>query len=864
MFKKKKVLFFLGLAIPTILVFRALFTPGPLAWADAPFYYPEELSEMASKLFSWTEKETNFGGANRPSWLYPIMFLIGTLHAKLGISNDLLIRLAFYFPSLLLSLVGPVLLTRYLKFSKTVQFFTSLVYSLNTYYILLVDGGQAGVFLAYGIFPLALLSLKRLFDLASVKNLYKALLFTFLLTVADPRFLVLVFATFVVWVLVESLFLKNKRKRKPLFSFVLLATALFLFSLYWLVPALTLGFGKVSLSVSGLRLFSFVNGLTLFQPHWPLNQFGIIFSPPLYFFVVPLLIFGAIFFAKRKETSVFLVLFLIFVFLLKGEAPPLGQIYGFVVNKLPFGFIFRDSSKFFIPLFIFGGILIGKTAEGLSKPILKLGIYLYLLFLILPAILGQLSGTLAGRSFNQEFLTIKENITKEEGFIRTAWFSRRHPFSFHLEDKPSLDAIDLIEKRPFASMNAGTYDHFNFLNSKKALEWFDLLGIKYLVFPEDAYKTKVNQEELVNKENLLSLVEDRKDLARVDWQTDIPVFKLENVSPRVFGFEKLLAIVGGDDIYSKISPKEFGTLFLEDGQVNPRTLENVSPETVSLVFNNKDRPDLTMSFLRDYFVFPSGTVASQWALYQKEEYLIYKYQLLIRDLEIKDFDYGGGIAFSTQPGEKIEFDILLEKVGDYVLAIRSMGTGEALRYTLDDEEGYIEETREESFSWFLKPVTLSNKKTKLVIENTDGLKVLNAVAIIPKAIWEEAEGLSAKYVDKFEILSTNDIVSTGTSNIKEVFHQRIDPVNFSIRNIEEINWIVVTNSYHFAWELRGEGRVEKPQPLYSMVNAYYAKDLNEGKIIFTAQEKTENAFTLSVLTVVALTGVFIGKRIKKK
>ncbi len=146
----KKILWILALFVAILVVFQAFFKVGPLAWGDAPFFYPHGLKELITEPLAWTNRGIDFGGINLLVWLSPLTILYGILGSLLKLGNDLTIRILFYFPAVIFSVIGIYSLTRYLKFSRTVSFFASLVYVLNTYFLLVVDGGQVGFALAYG------------------------------------------------------------------------------------------------------------------------------------------------------------------------------------------------------------------------------------------------------------------------------------------------------------------------------------------------------------------------------------------------------------------------------------------------------------------------------------------------------------------------------------------------------------------------------------------------------------------------------------------------------------------------------------------------------------------------------------------
>ncbi len=49
---------------------------------------------------------------------------------------------------------------------------------------------------------------------------------------------------------------------------------------------------------------------------------------------------------------------------------------------------------------------------------------------------------------------------------------------------------------------------------------------------------------------------------------------------------------------------------------------------------------------------PYGAYDNEWARYTSDDYLMWKYQLLIRGVDLKEFDFNSGIAFSTEEGER--------------------------------------------------------------------------------------------------------------------------------------------------------------------------------------------------------------------
>jgi len=844
---KSSFLFFLALFVPAFLVFKELFSLNPLAWGDSHHLFSETLKEFLVGPQAWTNRENNFGGINGVLWLYPFMAVAGFFNYYFGIGYEVLVRLIFYFPAVFLSFLTPFIFVRSLNLSRTTAFFTSLLYGLNTYFLLLVDGGQAGVFLAYSLFPLALLSLRKTVEELNSKTFLFGIVIFFLITIADPRIAVIALTTIVLWYVLRAIFGGGFSYLTRLKGLALVALGTLGLSSFWLVPLLGLGFENISLSVSSLRLFSFINPLFLFQPHWPGNQFGVVSALPAFFLGIPILIFGSFFLRPSRKLKIFILLILFFSFLVKGETPPLGGLYSWVIANLPFASAFRDSSKFLVPVILFGGILIGSVVDRLKMGA-KVLVYLYLLALIYPAISGNLSGVLKPRQVASDFGAIYERLKNEQGSFRTLWFPERSPFTFQTEEKPALDAKSLVKVRPFASMNVGSFDLFNFMHDEKFVEWLDLLGIKYLIFSGDPRKEILNKEDQKQWDELLALVEKNPGLEKVDWRTEFPIYKVPESKQRIFAVDRLTAVVGPEP-----SVVNQTYVFFEDGKFDPKSLLELDPESVALFFNDKEKDDLVMSFLQGYFVGVDRVKGSDWAKYSAGDYLEWKYQLLFRGLETKDFDYGQGVAFSSVSGERMGLEVRVETSGRYLLAVRGL-SGESdkpLKISINGKE-YLSQFKKSNFGWFSVPVELEKGKHNLVLENTGGMQVVNVVALIPEPDWKEAEILATGLTDRFDSVSIEEIKTIGPP-LEGIDFEKINPTRYKVKG--KSNWLVFSDSYHFLWKLRVGDKVVDSLPFYSMVNGFYVGNFEgEVELVFEGQKYIKRGayFSLVSLAVIAL------------
>ena len=607
---------------------------------------------------------------------------------------------------------------------------------------------------------------------------------------------------------------------------------------YWIIPTLKEG-GESGLAVSILQLVSLLNPFFLFQPHWPLNEFGKVSPPPFYFVGIPLMMFGSLLLKREKEILPFIFYFLLFAFLAKGATPPLGDFYNFIISGIPLGSAFRDSTKFFAPLILAGGVLIGFTTQLLTRTLKKastvvlIAVYMYLLFLIHPALTGSLNGVLAARNFPSNLENLNQNLIGEEDFFRTVWFPQRHPLAFQTEQKPAVDADRLVEKRPFASINVGTYDVFNFLHNKQFIDWFDLLGIKYLIFSSDPRKAYLNEEEKREWDSLLQLMATSSGLIRKDWGVDFPVYALASVKPLIFSVDKVLLVVGGDDVYEQLksnvqnfSVGNQGFLFVEDGKFDLDKLSDVEDSNLLVVFNNKTEIDLVMSFLRDYMIdLRKSNTKSEWALRSSSQYLQYKYELLINKVNIKEFDYGKGIAFSTQEGERFNLDIKPSKEDEYYLAIRSLSAdvSDNLAYEFT-EKGEITNKNSDVFEWsILGPFNLNKSNKKLTIVNPRGVHAVNTVALVPKREFETAQKKAQKFLSKFNSFDVKNLSESKNQELlasnawQYVDYVKISQEEYRIYNLKKKRWLVFSNNFHLGW---------KSLPFYSSLNGFYINEDN--------------------------------------
>lgn len=863
---KRNNWFLLALLIPALFIFKSFYLPGPLAWGDAPYYTKDALRELFTEPLTWTNPGS-LGNINELYWIYPLTFIIAILSKFLNLESDMIVRLLFYFPSLLGSLIFPILFVRYLGLPKIVQFFSSLVYTYNTYYLLLVDGGQVGVALAYGIFPLSLLYLRKLVDKPKIETVKKSLTAFVILIVCDARVAIICLFTLVLMFITEWISKDKRPTQSHLKSLLFFSVACIFISSYWLIPVLKLLPNTIGSQGTPSELSNILNGLFLFQPHWPHNEFGKTSPVPFYFVGIPLLVFGSLL-GRKKQMSMIVFCYLIFVFLTKGTTAPFGFLYEFLTTKIPLGVGFRDSSKFFIPTILFAGILIGESVNNLYnltknrylKKAVLLGCTLYLFLLISPAVAGKLNGVLAGGKITSDLEKINLIIEKDTDG-RTLWFPEHHPWSYSTTSKPAVDAKSLVNHRTFASINVGTYNRFNFLHNDLSSDFLRLYGFNNIILSGDTRK-KLSKKEKGEWEDLQALVDGKPSLEKYP-NIDPPVYKVLEPNPRIFGTQKMIFVVGSDNIYKKLilkndkfSPSHQPFAFIEDGKFEPIILKDLDSTSALLVFNDKNKIDFSMSFLQSTFVSPLENSHSEWAVRSSDEFLKWQYELLNNNHPTEEFDYNKGVAFSTETGEKISFKRDIKKTGQYVLAIRSLGTN-PLKIYIDNQALQTDHVTEKNFSWFIYDgLNLTKGEHGFTFENTDGFHVINTFALIPQQNWTDAQSIADGLITQLPLIEINgdnlNNLEKITPNISKIDFETINSTFYKLLIPPSVSWIIFTDSFNQMWSLHDSASI----PAYSAVNAFYTEATGRNvNLKFNGQKYARWGVlgtTVSILTIIAI------------
>lgn len=468
----KKILFCLFLLI-IILVFRAwIISSGTLSAGDWPYLYAENIRE-----FSWLPDL-------RFLWLAPYYQIFTKILFQIGLSWEAVEQVAWFLPFIVISAFSSYRLTK--------SFLGALIYTTNTYVLMIVGGGQMGVALAYALAPLVLVN----FFVLPVQVMF------------DPRIAAITFGIISVY----SLF---RQTYKSLVLPVLLTTVV---HLYWIIPFLAGGkeftsrlINATADSVQYLSFGSFSQSLSLLHPNWPENIFGKTYFLRPEFLILPIIAFVALLFAKKEAKVYFFALIgLIGAFLAKGASEPFGGAYLWLFDNVPGFVVFRDPTKFYILVAIAYSFLIPWALKQAKRFTFLFSILfvLFWAFIIREAVLGQLGGTFQPKPVPAEYVKLKDFLASDQRFYSTAWVPSKQRFAFSSETHPALE----VQEFP------------------KNLNELKQNNVKYVIVPFDSrgeiFLTDRKYDENIYRD-FLHLANSQEWLFRVDLFGPIGVFAIK-------------------------------------------------------------------------------------------------------------------------------------------------------------------------------------------------------------------------------------------------------------------------------------------------------------------------------------------------
>lgn len=871
-----KLAFFLIIA----LVFWRLIAPFPHVANDLHFLYPAGLEANFSLPVTFNDFEVGNGLGERTifsMWFWPVRTTFAIL-GKLGISFTYLMMILAFIPMLALAALGIYRLLGEYKIGRWGKTAGTLFYLLNTYFLLLVDGGQINLAITYALLPWAFLYTKRAISVLSIKSVLKALLPLWGISIFDPR-AILILAILILLKFLIDIFYKNM-EAKMLLNYLLLGVFLLVSMLalhfYWVLPAwfargeiLPVTHERVS-QVSFLSFANIGHSLILEAPHWYKNIFGKVAPIEAKFFLIPILVFLAPILRKKdKVVGFWLIVAVVAVFLSKGSIPPLGQIYSWLFSNVPGFSFFRDPTKFFFLTALSYSVLIGVTINQLDKRfgrVVPLLLMFYLLLLAAPVYMGKMTGVFSKPINQKEYLTLADKLSDDNDFGRILWIPTKAPLGYSSPIHPSLEASRLTNLRPFASAIAGTYETFNYLRAPYVQYLLDIAGIKYIVYPyPDTRREVLKQDNIDYYHWFLGKIADSSwghiagDLGGKD--SPVPVVEVNKHQDRFFLSPNIWWVIGSDRIYGDLAElpdfdlSKNALVFAEEHPGLSQRLKEF-PNARLLIYGKNDT-DLAANFLDgSSFIFPaknldfSPTASSGW--WKRETADLISWRGFLQEkygIDNQDFDYGGGWAVGEG---NVELQILNDKLkkGNILLArVMESTKGGKIEFYQGSYLVGVVLTKPESVQddanvrWF--EVGSLKSEAPVEIKTYGDINVVNALASIPVSEWSRINELTRQYKKEEKPL----FKSAGEPAVN---YRRINSTHYKVevKGIIDSAVLAFSETYDPLWQMNGK----KSFPLYSLINGFHIDKDGTYDIYFTPQRYVVPGLIVSAIAFFSLVG----------
>lgn len=525
---------FLGVLLVCVIVYLPWFSiDKTLSSGDWPYLYKENIEAFSilKPPFLWVDP------------YYQLTAKIGII--VFSLSWEVTEKIFWFYPFLIISILSSWIFC-FGSFKKILKehdahlasVIGTMLYTTNTYILMIVGGGQMGVALSYAFAPLVLhlfFSLlennKRNFSLLVALLLASSLQLMF-----DPRIylvtLSIVFLLYFINVFFERSFLSST------FDMIIVLVFSLILNSFWILPNLfnyNVQYDEAAsaFEVVFLSFANFSNTISLLHPNWPENIFGKVYFMRSEFLLLPIIAFASLVFIERsKKIDAKIVIFyaciaIIGSFLAKGTNPPFGEVYQFL-SALPGFMMFRDPTKFFLLIIIAFSILIpfslfrlGSFIEKRTKIryVLPAIIVLFLLYwslLLFPALSMSLNGTFKPKVVPQEYISLKYFIQGQKDNFNILWVPQRQRFGFASREHSAINSIDTLGQVKTVKLQ-------KLFQKKETQLQLQKEGVRYVIVPYDSEKEiflkdhKYNQKE---KDAVVSILDSISWLKRVPIGSD--------------------------------------------------------------------------------------------------------------------------------------------------------------------------------------------------------------------------------------------------------------------------------------------------------------------------------------------------------
>lgn len=602
----KKNFYFIFVFLLFVLIFRNWFYLNVISSGDFSFISASRLQDVSLMPYAWGWNLAvgGLGAFVSPfSWLHYAEAIPLFFAKSFSLNWSLVERIFYFYPLLITLIVIPSFVFKKFFPKSKFAFFSTLIFSLNTYILMLIGGGQIFISLSYAIAPLVFYLFFVSFNQKKLSLSFLTGLALSLQVMLDLRIAYVTIFAFLLYLLFNIDFSK-KFLLRIVYCLGVPFLITFLLNSYWIIPTLVLrtnplyDLGQIYTSFGAVKFFSFAtleNTISLLHPNWPENLFGKVSFMRPEFLIIPILAYSSLFFIKNEERKIkkyivfFAILGLLGAFLAKGANDPFGFIYIWMFDHIPGFIMFRDPTKWYLLIAISYSILIpftiGKIYEYLGnlkrfsvfslfnninprlkilnpKNIFLFAVIIYLLFLINPALFGKLSGAFKSTVIPSDYIKLEKYLSSDKNFYRVLWFPVVQRFGYYSNLHPAMPAREFFKEADDKLL----VEKFKQKETQRTLT---NSSVKYIIIPYDSQGEIFLKDRKYNNNLYLFTLEQLKPtpwLKNVRQIGKIYIFEIENYKDHFWTDSKTLSIK-----YERISPVNY-KLYLENVKSNDKLI----------------------------------------------------------------------------------------------------------------------------------------------------------------------------------------------------------------------------------------------------------------------------------------------------
>lgn len=506
--------------------YRSWFLSKDIIGGDWPVYFSEYIREFSFFPHAWSGYQGN--GLGGPELLFALdsyLYMIGTVFVNLLHVPWQIVYKIFYFGFFLAGSIYSI--RRFIRYlipdaSEFLIFAGTIIYTTNTYILMVTGGGQMGVALAYALFPFVLIRWIKSVDFVReteqkflnrrfwIDVIVLGFLFSTLI-LFDIRFAYMAAMAIGIYLLISAKFSIPNRDKDSVMKNLASGGVLWIAPMivagfihaFWLFPIILLRTTPVSgiqnsyISSGAFVFFSFASfssSLSLLHPNWPENIFGKIYFFKPEFLVIPVLGFIGLLSQASKKIFFVALLTLVGAFLSKGANDPFGGINIWFYDHIPGYVLFRDSTKFYVfgalgysLLVPLGLSTIEKILHKTRARIYSVGKVVIVIFLVFWSltirqfIMEDLSGTFKSRVIPTDYVNLKNFLAGQQSFSRTLWVPHQERYNFYSSNHPAIDAMAFFHATSSSQLKVRLADPITIPHLSR-------MGVAYIIVPSDPEK----------------------------------------------------------------------------------------------------------------------------------------------------------------------------------------------------------------------------------------------------------------------------------------------------------------------------------------------------------------------------------------